>query len=626
MCGIVGVYAHNRVGKFYFTRLTSATQTLVHRGKNSSNTFVDHRIGFGHTRLAIIDLNANAGQPMHDLHRHYTIVYNGEIYNYSTLRKYLCSLGYNFQTQSDTEVALGMYQHHQENAFSQFNGFFATGIYEHQTETLCLARDPYGIKPLYYYHDENVFLFASELRALIAFQITKELNTTAAHFYFRLNYIPAPLTILKNTYQLEPGHYLKIQKNTCIKEKYETPQALVSSPKLSFSQAQSQLKKYLQTAVKERLMAEVPLGTFLSGGIDSSLITAFTRKYQNPLHTFHITYPDAPQFNEAPYASQVSNFLQTQHHSIPLHSHNIEYFAKKWLAHIDHPFADASAISMYALCEYAQQYVTVTLAGDGADELLAGYQKHKGFLMAQRLKIAQILATPFKNILYHLPKNRHRIAENYLRKLYRLLELFGKNTKEQYWYLASVLNDIDFNTMFLHHQETHTQYERYKAKYLSELHHCADLTQFLLLDLHFLLPNDMLYKVDITSMANTMEVRVPFLAPSVVNFAKGLPLKYLFHKGQGKYILRTLAYQMIPRHKLQPLKHGFDTPLHLLLQNRFLNWVQKNLLDENVIASQGLWRMSFIRQLKQEIHRRQRYDPRFLWAFIVFQYWWRKYM
>ena len=626
MCGIVGIYAQTLVGQFYFIRLAKAIETQKHRGANSSNSFTNHRVALGHTRLSILDCHRRANQPMQDIDKDYTLTYNGEIYNHLALKSQLEQQGYSFETKSDTEVLLSIYKAYGENAFSKLDGFFALGIYEHKTETLCIARDPRGIKPLYYYRDEDKFIFASELRALMAFNIPKEFNKTSAQFYFRLNYVPAPLTILKNTYQLKPGHYIKIQKDKFIEASYTTSPKKIFLGNTSFLENRKELKNLLDISVRDRLMADVPIGTFLSGGIDSSLVAFFLKKYQKTLKTFHISYPEAPNYNEAVYAEQVAGFLDTQHQSIPIHSRNIKHFAKELLQHIDHPFADSSAISMYALCKYAKEEISVALSGDGGDELFGGYEKHRGFLMAQQLKIPTVLSKPLKYFLSRIPKNKHNKIQNYLRKMYRLLELYEKDTKEQYWSLACALDGKNFATMFKDTESSSVEYQRYKTMFLNELGNSADFRKFLLLDLQFLLPNDMLYKVDMTSMAHTLEVRVPMLSHTIVEFASSLPTEHLFKKGSGKYILKSLAHDLIPKRKLQPKKHGFDTPLQLLFQDDFLNWISKELLDDDLISTQSFWNRSFIQGLKEEMHSRKRYNYEFLWSLVVFQSWYKNYM
>jgi asparagine synthase (glutamine-hydrolysing) len=381
MCGITGIYAFNEIGRFFTINMFAATDTLSQRGPDSSGSFTHGYVGLGHRRLSIIDTSSDGRQPMTDETERYTIVFNGEIFNFPELKSQLTSKGYHFRSSSDTEVLLNLYIHEKENCLKHLNGFFAFAIYDKEKESLFIARDRMGIKPLLYFQDEDKLIFASEMKALAGLRISRELDYVSLQQYLQLNYIPAPNTIFKGVQKLLPGHYMYLQgSEVSIKPYYQIPQTYTrwTADQMSYEKVQEKLVELLEESVRKRLIADVPLGAFLSGGIDSSVIVALASRHTEHLNTFSIGYRDEPFFDETRYANLVAKKYKTNHTVFSLSNEDLYEHLFDMLDYTDEPFADSSALAVYILSKRTRKRVTVALSGDGADELFAGYNKHLG--------------------------------------------------------------------------------------------------------------------------------------------------------------------------------------------------------------------------------------------------------
>src|SRR6478735_4571315 len=386
MCGITGIFAFNLVGKLNLVNVTAATQALAKRGPDNQDIYHDEFIGLGHRRLSIIDTSTVANQPMWDETKRYCIIFNGEIFNFLELKKELEQRGVtSFFSHSDTEVLLKLFILDREKCLNQLNGFFAFCIYDKQEQSFFLARDRYGVKPLLYQFDEDKFLFASEMKSILAYGIERELDYVSLHTYLQLNYIPAPRTIFQNVKKLLPGHYLKVKSRKLEDENYYSiPHSTTNQqPTTSkYTESKEKFKQLLEASVQRRLIADVPLGSFLSGGIDSSVVTGLAAKHKANLHTFSIGFKDEKFFDETSYARLVAKHFKTEHTVFSLTNNDLYEHVNSILDYIDEPFADSSAINVYILSKETRKHATVALSGDGADELLAGYNKHRAFYRA----------------------------------------------------------------------------------------------------------------------------------------------------------------------------------------------------------------------------------------------------
>ena len=380
MCGITGIYAYNMVGRVSMINVANATSALSKRGPDFQGSWNDQQVALGHRRLSIIDPTPEGHQPMWDASQRYCIVFNGEIYNYKSLRQELLSAGVQFNSETDTEVLLNLYIKEGKAFLHKLNGFFAFAIYDTQEKSIFIARDRIGIKPLYYLTDNDRLLFASEMKSLMQYGIDKTIDFTALHTYLQLNYIPAPRTIFQSVKKLLPGQYIELANGELkIESWYTIPYAREKYTDQNYEQQQKTFADLLEQSVQKRLVADVPLGSFLSGGIDSSVIATLAKRHKEDLHTFSIGYKDEKFFDETDYAKAVAKKIGSEHTVFSLTNQDLYEHVHDILDYFDEPFADSSAIAVYILSQETKKHATVALSGDGADELFGGYNKHEAF-------------------------------------------------------------------------------------------------------------------------------------------------------------------------------------------------------------------------------------------------------
>jgi asparagine synthase (glutamine-hydrolysing) len=626
MCGITGVFAFNLLGKFNMIHVTAATLALEKRGPDAHRVFTDEFVGLGHRRLSIIDTSASANQPMWDSSQRFCIVFNGEIFNYRELRKELEGKGIQFNSASDTEVLLNLFIQEKEACLDKLNGFFAFCVYDQQEQTFFLARDRYGIKPLLYLYDEDKFLFASEMKSMLQYGIDKELDYTSLQTYLHLNYIPAPHTIFTHVKKLLPGYYLKISNKKLETGQFYSIAEKPTASALNYEEAQKQLKNLLEDAVQRRLVADVPVGAFLSGGVDSSVITALAVKHKPDLHTFSIGFKDDKFFDETAYANSVAKHLKTNHTVFSLSHQDLLDHVQDVLTYIDEPFADSSALNVYILSKETRKHATVALSGDGADELLGGYNKHAAFNRIINKGWKENLIASLETVWKNLPQSRSTKIGNLARQLNRFAEGMKLSSRERYWQWAGFTtrktNSLLSESLLqkLNKQE----YDSRKENYLRFISTPETMREILLTDMHLVLPGDMLTKVDSMSMANSLEVRVPFLDYRVVDFLFSLPDDYKINRSIRKRILQDAFRNELPPELYNRPKKGFEVPM--------LNWLRKelkpmldDLLSEKSITEQGIFNYAEVKKLKaqldspnpQDVHAR-------LWALLVFQSWYKR--
>ncbi|NNF01928.1 MAG: asparagine synthase (glutamine-hydrolyzing), partial [Bacteroidia bacterium] len=418
MCGIAGYIINTDESASMRDKLLSATNCLQSRGPDSSGIYQDRNVGLGHRRLSIIDLSQEAAQPMSDVEDRYTLCFNGEIYNYLQLREDLIKNGTQFRSSSDTEVLLQLFMQKGIDCVELLNGFFAFAIYDKVERKLFLVRDRFGIKPLFYYHHNDQIFFSSEIKALVEFKIPKEIDKAALATYLQLNYIPGPHSIFQNVKKVEPGKYLEINTENFEGSSVQVPYYNISSTpseNINNTEAEDKLFGLLDDAVKKRLVSDVPLGSFLSGGIDSSIIAALASQHVDKLKTFSIGYKDEPHFDETKYAELVAKKIGSEHHVFKLSNDDLFEILHDVLDYMSEPFADSSALAVYILSSNVRQHVTVALSGDGADELFAGYNKHRAHYKALNDKTFTNLVkvgSPFWKLA---PKSRQNKISNIFR-------------------------------------------------------------------------------------------------------------------------------------------------------------------------------------------------------------------
>jgi asparagine synthase (glutamine-hydrolysing) len=625
MCGIAGVISFKKPVEDFKHNMEKAILQLGKRGPDSKGIFLHNKVLLGHTRLSVIDTSNAANQPFTDETGNYTIVFNGEFYNYREERKILESLGVKFFTSSDTEVLLKIYIHYGIDAFCRINGCFAFAIYDKPKEKLFVVRDRFGINPVCYYSDNEKFIFGSEIKALVALGIPKKIDNDSLRMFFNLNYIPSPWSIYENTFKLEPGSYLEISNNLISKKAYYSINYSAPGSFLGdYESAKAELEILLDRAVQRRLVSDVPLGAFLSGGIDSSVITALASRHTDKLKTFSIGYTDEPFFDETHYAELVAQKFKTNHKTFKIGNGELYSELFNFLDYIDEPFADSSGLAVYLLSKKTREHVTVALSGDGADELFAGYHKHKAHYLASKDNFLNYLFKFSAPVFSILPSSRNSGLSNKIRQAKRYSSGINLNEKERYWRWCCIMSDKQSLNLTIN--KGYKDFDLRKSQILSEIDKKNDLNKILLSDVKLLLPGDMLTKTDMFSMANSLEVRTPFLDHELVNFAFTLPVSYKINSTMKKRILQDSFKNILPPELYNRPKHGFEVPLLKWLRTDLQPIINNDLLNNEFIKTQNLFNPEVIEKLKNQIKSNNPGESvAKVWALIVFQYWWKKY-
>ncbi len=630
MCGITGVFAFNLVGKFSMINVTAATQSLAKRGPDFQGIYTDGYVGLGHRRLSIIDTSEAGNQPMWDESLRYCIVFNGEIFNFKELRSELQQKGIRFRSESDTEVLLQLYITERESCLNRLNGFFSFCVYNKIDQTFFLARDRFGIKPLLYLHDEDKFLFASEMKALLCYGIDKTIDFTSLHTYLQLNYIPAPYTIFTKVRKLMPGHFMKLSKGKMdIQSYYQIPyDESKTESAITYDLAKEQFKKLLESAVQKRLVADVPLGSFLSGGLDSSIVAGIASKHKPDLHTFSIGFRDEPFFDETSYANLVAKHFNTSHTVFSLTNDDMYSHVNSILNYIDEPFADSSAIAVYILSKETRKHATVALSGDGADELLAGYNKHEAMYRMLHPGLKENLVNNLEGFWDLLPHSRNNPLFNKFRQFSRFAMGMKLNAKDRYWQLAGFADEYESIKLFTKSILEQLDDQQFIERKNEVLHPVGEgsMNEILLADTQLVLPNDMLTKVDLMSMANSLEVRTPFLDYELVNFIFSLPADFKINSSMRKRLAQDAFKEILPSKLYNRPKKGFEVPLLKWLRREMKSLITDDLLSKSLIEEQGIFNYPEIAKLKKQLFSSNPGDVHArIWALVVFQWWWKKY-
>ncbi|MBL4691923.1 MAG: asparagine synthase (glutamine-hydrolyzing) [Magnetovibrio sp.] len=633
MCGFVGYV--NRRGFLpkddAKTLLTQASNAIVHRGPDDGGAWVssDDRVGLGFRRLSILDLTNHGHQPMTSSDGHLVIAFNGEIYNFKDLRKQLDAEAVsNWQSHSDTEVLLEMIRRYGvEKTVAQVDGMFAFAVWNAQDNTLTLARDRFGEKPLYYGWSEHSFVFGSELKALKALPGFKaDLDPEALALYFRYRYVPGGKSIYAAYNKLEAGTCLTLTDDAVQTHRYwdptqEAQKAFLTPFKGTREEALDDVSKALETSVSRRLDADVPLGVFLSGGIDSSLVAAYAQKASSkPINTFTIGFEDK-HFNEAPFAKAIADRLGT-HHTCTIIGQNDEQAIVNSLAQMyDEPFADPSQLPTAVLCHKAREHVTVALAGDGGDELFCGYGRYLSQVQKWQNKVAPGQAEAW---LKHLPvKGINAIAGlrgkpgNLGHKWFtRLMDRSSTHVEEFFMFASSFWRDgvpvLGFDRL---------ERDLFAPESL-DLGHVHDVQRFQALDTRMYLPDDVLVKTDRASMAASLEVRTPFLNLELARLAWSLPFDLVDPATHGlKSILKDLLARHIPREEFERPKQGFDAPIRQWLRGDLKSWGEALVMEPCALATQYL-DMARI-QVRWAAHQKGLNVEGDLWPALVLLAWMR---
>jgi asparagine synthase (glutamine-hydrolysing) len=591
---------------------------------------MDDTIALGHRRLSIIDTSSNGNQPMKDPSGRFVIVFNGEIFNYKQLKQQYFPEKHDWQSQSDTEVLLHLYLQFREKCLPLLRGFFALAIYDTANCELFLARDRYGKKPLYYYNKESEYLaFASELKALQDYDIPRELDVASLQQYLQLNYIPEPFSIYKGVKKLRPGHYMTLKYGKADEQSYYELDWEHHDTVISYDAACSRLETLMDVSVQDRLISDVPLGAFLSGGIDSSVVVALASRYTEHLNTFSIGYKDNPFFDETKYAQLVAKKYNTRHTIFSLTNADFLEHIDAVLKSIDEPFADSSAIPVYILSKHTRKAVTVALSGDGGDEVFAGYNKHAAEFRMRRQSLLNNLVKAGGPLWKLLPQSRNNKITNVFRQLNRFAEGAKLDVKERYWRWAGFMTETAVQKMIVCDDNTLRQAQvdilHRKNEILKRLRGGDAMEDFLATDMSLVLLSDMLVKVDRMSMANSLEVRSPFLDNTVVDFAFSLPTSYKIDRRMKKKIVQDAFRKYLPEELYNRPKHGFEIPLLDWFRKELKSKITDDLLNDRFVEEQGLFNVDEVRGLKQRLFSSNPGDAHAtVWALLVFQHWWKR--
>ncbi len=630
MCGITGIISFTENGNKNLSKTAKANENLSLRGPDGGGVSYKNNCAFGHRRLSIIDTSDNASQPMTDPSGRYTITYNGEIFNFKELKKQYFSNKADWHSQSDTEVLLHLFILLKEKCLQLLSGFFAMAVYDKELNELFVARDRFGKKPLLYYADDNYLAFASEMKALLAYDLPKEIDYTVLLQYLQLNYVPQPHSILKGVKKLEPGHYMYVRNGEIsVSSYYQLCWKNTERNKLSYEECEKKLVHLMDESVRKRLISDVPLGAFLSGGVDSSVVVALASRHTSHLNTFSIGYKDNPFFDETKYANLVAKKYGTNHTVFSLTNNDFPEHVDNILNYIDEPFADSSAIPVYILSYYTRKHVTVALSGDGGDEVFAGYNKHKAEWRMRQHNLLNSLVKAGGPIWKVLPQSRNNKLLNIFRQLNRFSEGARLNAKDRYWQWAGFQTKTEAMQMLtpaVRQQINESAYNANREHILRHLNGGNELEDFLATDMDLVLLSDMLVKVDMMSMANGLEIRSPFLDHEVVDFAFTLPTAYKIDGKMKKKIVQDAFRNYLPEEIYNRPKQGFEIPLLDWFRNELRSKITDELLNEKFVASQGIFEPSAVKQLTSQLFSKNPGDTHAtIWALIVFQSWWKNY-
>lgn len=628
MCGIAGIidFRQRHVEPATLNRLE---QALAHRGPDGAGSFQadagNARIAWSHTRLAVIDPQAGV-QPMLDATGRWVIVYNGELYNYRGLREQLPG---SYRTQCDTEVVLHACMHWGTRALQHFDGMWAMAVIDTETGNGHLSRDPFGIKPLVYTIQDDQLVFASELRALRQVPgLVFERDPVAVHLYLHLGYIPHPWTIYKGVHKLPPGHLLAFDAHGPRPPErfYQLPTASGSPP--AYDDACRQLRTCVESVVQRQMVADVPLGSFLSGGLDSAVVTAcLQRAAGRPIKTFSIGYPQHPRYDESGFAQRLARHLGTEHHGFQTSFADVLAVIEPMLNHLGEPFADSSLLPTALVSQLTRTHVTVALSGDGGDELFAGYWRYLGhdYLERYRRLPGWVRRGMIEPLLRHLPTARSTPGLDRLRQARKLCRGADAPAMTNHLAWSSILESSLAGSLLGPDvaRQTHARllelYQEAAAGLCADIDRKNGMEEILLADLGFTLPGDMLFKVDTASMYHGLEVRVPLVSTDLAELVTHWPLHYRLDGRRTKRILRDAFADLLPAETLQRRKMGFEVPIGEFLR-RELHDEYRDCVTPAALRELGITPTAADNVFAEHLARRADHTE-LLWALFVLCRW-----
>ena len=624
MCGICGF----NFGDRGLIRLMC--DEIKHRGPNAAGYYVDNKISLGSRRLSIIDLSNAANQPIYNEDKTIAVVYNGEIFNFRELKKDLQRLGHRFYSDTDTEVIVHSYEEYGISCLNHFNGFFGLALYDIKKGLLFLARDRLGVKPLYYYHDGDNLVFGSEIKSILLFsEIKRKMNMDAFNYFLTYRYIPCEDTIFQGIKRLKPGYYAvySLKEKSLKASKYWDIHASIK--KRPEKDVIKDIISLLKDSVKKRLISDVPLGVYLSGGIDSSSIVALMKEFSGgEIDTYSLGFENDRIGNELSHARKISEFFSTRHHEIMINPDIIKELPKiVW--HLDEPMSDPAAVPVYFLSKEAKKTVTVILAGDGADELFAGYDQYRFMLLGNRARFlpkfvrknivpAALKAMP-KGLLDKVYKYSSATGSRMFDRLGNFIESIKHDKSKAYIEVVGVFNEGEEKELLKfvpnnHCAEINREFFPGKKDFLTEL------TYF---DVKRYLPEDLLMKPDKMCMAHGIEARVPYLDYRLAEYAFTIPSSMKLRNGMTKYILKKALKDYLPRETIFRKKQPFQMPLGQWM-SKDLKKIFRGLLSERINAK--LFNKHFVEKIFDNYDSSKLYYGRQLWSLGIFNIWHKIYI
>jgi len=626
MCGIAGFTRFRRILTEDETRLLSMADSIAHRGPDASGEYIDENIALAHRRLSIIDLSETGKQPMRSVDGRYVMVYNGEIYNFAELRKNLEKDGHQFFGQSDSEVVLAMYGVHGKRCVDYFNGMFAIAIWDTKNRSLFLSRDRLGKKPLYYYRKNDRFVFASEIKAILqAGDIDRTVCDASVKDFFTFQYVPDPKSIFTHIKKLPPAHSMLVTEHGCdIEEYWDVSFSEVT--KQSDAEISDELLSLIDDATRLRMVSDVPLGAFLSGGVDSSAVVAFMSSHSSkPVTTCAIGFDDK-EFDEVAQARQVAEQFNCEHHEFTVKT-NVEENLVDIAAYFDEPFSDPSFVPTFFVSKLARSKVTVALAGDGGDENFAGYSKYRIDRTENRLraKVPDLLA---RHCLPHIGDFSQMLGGSIGRRASTLLTSLAMDPAAGFHSTNSFFNQRLWKNILTpefakatadHDPEDLTRHFYEKADAPDHL------SKILYTDIKTYLPGDILVKVDRMSMANSLETRAPLLDYRVVEYAATIPSRLKLSERETKHIFKMSLESLLSNDILYRKKMGFSVPLANWFRREIKTIAEQYLFSKNAGISE-YFQMGEIRTLWEKHQSGRANYSQELWSLLVFEMWWQRYV
>ena len=636
MCGIAGFIANS-----HFTdngealtqqNLIDMGNAIAHRGPDAKGEYLDNKVGLCHRRLSILDLSPKGNQPMFSACGNIVIVFNGEIYNFLELRSELEQQGETFVSTTDTEVIIKLYEREGVACLSKLNGMFAFALWDKTSQQLFIARDRLGKKPLYYYIDENThqFAFGSEIKAILALPgIKKELRLDAVHDFFAYQYVPDPKSIFTHIHKLPPAHYLTMDlrfENPPINIQEYWTLSFKEQTTLGETQAIDKLRELIKDTTKRRMISDVPLGAFLSGGVDSSgVVATMAGLSDKPIKTCTIAF-DNEKFNEAKFAESVAKQYATEHHELMVHQ-NVADTLEHVVSFFDEPFADPSLVPTFFVSELARKEVTVAIAGDGGDEVFAGYEKYTNDFVENQLR-EKFPKGLRENVFPMLAKACGAINAGPFKRAKNLLNSLSVSADMGFYITNSFINDEQWQGLAL--EQTKTALGNYHpSAYTLEKYKEADgkdhLSKILYTDMKTYLTGGILVKVDRMSMANSLEVRAPILDKEILEYAATLPSSLKFRNKEKKYALKEAFKPYLTDDILYRKKMGFSVPLAQWLRVELKAITTRYLVDD-IKGLSTIFDAQVITQMWQDHLSNKADHSTLLWSMLMFEMWWQRYM